>query len=133
MPYTTMTRLPGGTSPADGFVRVTSCPTRVCLPTTLNPSPTSSSRALVKVIPTTSGTGTRGGALEAGGLAGRLAEGLPGGGTAVEATGDAGRELAGVTAGGDPEATAAVECRVAPAAEVDLDADPAAGTGVAAA
>ena len=133
MPYTTMIRLPGGTSPADGLVRVTTCPTRVCLPTTLNPSLMSSSRALAKVIPTTSGTGTRGGALEAGGLAEELAVGPPDEGAAVEATGDAGRELAGVTAGGDAEATAAVECRVAPAAEVDLDADPAAGTGVAAA
>ena len=69
MPYTTMIKLPAGTSPADGLVRATTCPRRVCRPRTVNPSPMSSRRAWVKVIPTTSGTGTSGGVLEADALA----------------------------------------------------------------
>ena len=85
-----MITLPAGTSPDGGSVRVTTCPTRVCLPTTVNPSLTSSSRALVKVIPTTSGTGTRGGALEAGGLTEGLAVWLADGGAVVEAAVDVG-------------------------------------------
>jgi hypothetical protein len=130
VPYTTMITLPAGTLPAAGFVRLTTCPTRMCLPTTVNPSLTSSSRALVNVIPTTSGTGTRGGA-----LAGGLAVGLADGGAAVEVAGDVGRELARVTEGdvteGDVrEGAAAVECRVA-AAELGLAADAPAATGVA--
>ena len=76
MPYTTMIRLPAGTLPADGFVRVTICPRRVCLPRTVNPSLMSSSRALVKVIPTTSGTGSRGCGAGEVTLAEGLAEGL---------------------------------------------------------
>ena len=46
-----MITLPAGISPAGGLVRVTICPTRVCLPATVNPSLASSRRAVVKVIP----------------------------------------------------------------------------------
>src|SRR5580693_3762173 len=67
VPYTTMITLPAGASP-DGLVLVTVCPKRGCLPTTVNPSSSSASRALVKVMPTTSGTGTSAGAVEAGAL-----------------------------------------------------------------
>jgi hypothetical protein len=63
-----MITLPAGASPSGGFVPVTICPRRVCLPTTMNPSLASSSRALMKRMPTTSGTGTRAGVLEAGGV-----------------------------------------------------------------
>src|SRR3984957_17509461 len=64
-PYTTMITLPAGAAP-DGLVLVTVCPRRGCLPTTLKPSSISTSRALAKVMPTTSGTGTSAGAVEAG-------------------------------------------------------------------
>ena len=127
-----MIKLPAGTSPADGFVRATTCPTRVCLPRTVKPSLMSSSRAWVKVIPTTSGTGTSGGVLEADALTEGLAVGLPDAGAAVELAGAAEGELGWVTERDVAGATAAVGCCGA-AAELDLDADPAAASGVAAA
>ena len=122
-----MTRLPAGISPADGFVRVTTCPRRVCLPTTVNPSLTSSSRALMKVIPTTSGTGSRGGPEED-----ALAVGRPGGGAALEPAGAAGRELA-APAGSDVAGATAAVGWVAAAAELDPDPGLGAATGSVAA
>ncbi len=123
-----MIKLPAGTSPADGLVRVTTWPGRVCLPRTVNPSLMSSRRALMKVIPTTSGTGTRDGGLEAGALAeeaealavgrpARDAVGLPGTGAAGELAGE-GWATERAVAG----ASAAVE-RCGPAAGPALDAD----------
>ena len=69
-----MITLPAGAWPW-GLVLVTVCPRRARLPTTLNPSSISTSRALAKVMPTTSGTGTSGGAVAGGVLTVALAVG----------------------------------------------------------
>jgi hypothetical protein len=136
VPYTTMIKLPAGASPSGGFVRVTICPRRVCLPSTLNPSLTSSSRALIKGMPTTSGTGTRSGVLESWGvdegLAGAVDEGLAVRDAGKEAAEDGTVELAGDAKWEAAGAAAAGSCGFA-AAEFDQDAGPAAADGAAAA
>jgi hypothetical protein len=80
-------------------VLTTLSPGGVCVPATVNPSLSSSRRAWGKFMPITSGTGTRGGVLEAGGLAvGVLAgegDGEPAGGEDAALAGEAGRDLAG--------------------------------------
>jgi hypothetical protein len=62
-----MITLPAGTSPAGGLVRVTVCPTRVCLPTNVNPSLASSSRASEGVAVEPAGDAARELALARGG------------------------------------------------------------------
>jgi hypothetical protein len=99
VPYTTLITLPAGAWPAGGLVRVTICPTRMCTPTTRNPSLCSSSEAAVNFMPTTSGTGTRDGVPEAEELAEGLAEGLAVG----LPVGDAERELVAGEPAGDTE------------------------------
>ena len=89
-----MTTLPAGAWP-DGFVRVTTCPTRVWSPTTVNPSLLSAAWASAKVMPTTSGIGTTGGVLAADALTVGLAVGVRFGDAVRELAGDAVRELAG--------------------------------------
>src|ERR1700733_1440846 len=78
--------LPAGAVP-EGFVRVTTCPVRECLPVTVNPRLSSTCVALAKRSPTTSGIATTAGVLEGGGFTVGLAVRAP--------VGDAGRELAG--------------------------------------
>jgi hypothetical protein len=82
--------LPAGASP-DGLVLTTFTPGGVCVPTTVNPSLSSSRFAWGKFMPITSGIGTRGGVLDAAVLAAVLAAG-PAVGAAVGA-------LAGEVAG----------------------------------
>jgi len=113
VPYTTMITLPAGACP-DGLVLVTTCPRRACLPATLNPSPMSTSRALTKSMPITSGIGTMTGLLAAGeltvtlalGVAAREAEGELAGGAAAEADAELGRDAAAAGV------VAAAACRV---------------------
>lgn len=90
--------LPADACP-EGLVRVTICPTRVCLATTVNPWFSSFVSAFVKVRPTTAGIVTRGGVLAAEALAVGLAVGLAAGVAALDVAGErdgaAERELAG--------------------------------------
>src|ERR1700722_16388461 len=90
-----MITLPAGAWP-DGLVLVTVCPSRACLPATLNPSSISTSRALAKVMPTTLGTGTSAGAVAAGPLAVALAVGVAVREAGGEAVGRAGAEAVAV-------------------------------------
>src|ERR1700733_2989935 len=78
--------LPAGAVP-EGFVRVTTCPARECLPVTVNPRLSSTCVALAKRRPTTSGIATAGEVLGVGARTVGVAVGAP--------VGDAGRELAG--------------------------------------
>jgi hypothetical protein len=121
VPYTTMIVLPARAWP-DGLVLVTICPSRACLPATLNPSSISASRALVKVMPTTLGTGTSAGAVEGGalavaadvGVAAREAGGEAAGRAGAEAVAVLGRDAADVA--GAATALLAGEADVLPAA-----------------
>src|ERR1700734_2269814 len=112
--------LPFGASP-DGFVRVTTCPARVCLPVTLNPRLSSTWVALAKRRPTTSGTAITGGVLAVARRVG-LAVGVPFGEAERELAGDGARELAGE---GElrPAGTTAAAPDGTAAAALDLDAD----------
>ena len=90
-----MITLPAGAWP-EGLVLVTVCPTRGWLPTTRNPSSISTARALANVMPTTSGTGTSAGAVEAGALAVALVAGAAALEAEVEPVGRAGAEAVAV-------------------------------------
>jgi hypothetical protein len=80
-------------------VRVTIFPVMVCLPTTVNPSLTSTCRALAKVRPTTSGIVIMGGVLEADALGVGLAVWVLARDAEGELAEDADRELAGAGEG----------------------------------
>jgi hypothetical protein len=86
--------LPAGASP-DGLVLTTFTPGGVCVPTTVNPSLSSSRFAWGKFMPITSGIGTRGGVLDAAVLAAGPAVGALAGEVAGEPASEAERDPAG--------------------------------------
>jgi hypothetical protein len=96
-------------------VLTTLSPGGVCVLTTVNPSLSRSRCAWGKFMPTTSGTGTRGGVLEAGAPSDGLAVGVLAGAGTGEPAGESGREPAG---GADAEPAAELE-RATPGAAIE--------------